>query len=964
MQRDMSSGKSGEEGAPLAAARAAHPRVLLAILAKQKEPVLPLYLRCIEALDYPKDSIVLHVRTNNNTDRTTDILREWVARVGHQYASVEFDASDVAAAVERFGVHEWNATRFKVLARIRRESMQRALDLGCDYYFVVDVDNFIRPNTLRELISVGLPIVAPLLRCVDERNGNYANFHEQIDDRGYNFRRDEYYWYLHQRVRGLCQLPVVHCTYLVRSDVIPRLSYEDDSGRHEYVVFSESARKNGVPQYLDSREVYGYLTLEENARDAMKLLGPEIGARILAVRPPDKPGIFACFGLHSSGSTWMFNLVREICRVQGIPFESLHRESEANLPWDALGARLIVVKSHNPMTSFQSFIAAAREPAVITVRDPRDAVASLMQRFGTGFDEAVKTVAVSAATLVALSRARDLPVLRYEDGFIGRVETFDRIAAMLGTSPSRDHRDAILSALAQDSIKRTIGGLMAKGVIGKSPDAFDRDTHWHANHVGDGEVGKFKRLFDPAQQQEIARQTREFCSQFGYETMAETGAAQSGIVVAPLEKTVAVPPTSPGESAPPDGGNAAEPAAPPPPLPAPAPPPARLGSRRQKICLAMIVKNEAPVIERCLASVLPLIDYWIIADTGSTDGTQDIIRHYLQNIPGELHERPWVDFAHNRSEALALARPHGDYTLIIDADDVLELPPGFKMPYLNADSYMVEIRNLERRYWRPQLVRNALPWRYEGVLHEFLSTSAAGQRVLPSERSQKRLAGVRIRMSQEGARRRTGDAGRYRADAAVLEEALRTETDPFLVARYTFYLAQSLMDAGDKARALEFYRRRATLGLWQQEVYVSLYRAALLMEGLGQPDDEVIAAFLDAHRAAPDRAEPLHGAARLCRVRQRHREGYDIARRGINLKAPADGLFIEGWIYDYGLLDELAVNAYWAGKYDECLKVCRQLLASGALPADHRQRVEANAGFARQKLREEQAAEAGSRRWQ
>jgi hypothetical protein len=26
------------------------------------------------------------------------------------------------------------------------------------------------------------------------------------------------------------------------------------------------------------------------------------------------------------------------------------------------------------------------------------------------------------------------------------------------------------------------------------------------------------------------------------------------------------------------------------------------------ICLSMIVKNEAPVIERCLASVLPLIE--------------------------------------------------------------------------------------------------------------------------------------------------------------------------------------------------------------------------------------------------------------------------------------------------------------------------------------------------------------------
>ena len=42
----------------------------------------------------------------------------------------------------------------------------------------------------------------------------------------------------------------------------------------------------------------------------------------------------------------------------------------------------------------------------------------------------------------------------------------------------------------------------------------------------------------------------------------------------------------------------------------------------QTICLNMIVRNEAPVIRRCLDSVMPIIDSWVIVDTGSTDGTQ------------------------------------------------------------------------------------------------------------------------------------------------------------------------------------------------------------------------------------------------------------------------------------------------------------------------------------------------------
>ena len=238
------------------------PRVMVAILAKQKEAALPLYLECIEALDYPKSAIDLYIRTNNNTDKTEKILREWVARVGHLYRAVEFDASDVADRVEQYGEHEWNATRFSVLGKIRSESMRRAPELGCDFYFVADVDNFLRPATLRELVALDLPIAAPLLRAIDPRTF-YSNYHAEIDAAGYYRNCDQYHWILNRHVRGVIEIPVVHCTYLVRADVIPDLGYEDASGRHEYVVFSDSARKAGIPQYLDNRQVYGYVTFGE-----------------------------------------------------------------------------------------------------------------------------------------------------------------------------------------------------------------------------------------------------------------------------------------------------------------------------------------------------------------------------------------------------------------------------------------------------------------------------------------------------------------------------------------------------------------------------------------------------------------------------------------------------------------------------------------------------------------------------
>src|SRR3954467_13946302 len=105
------------------------------------------------------------------------------------------------------------------------------------------------------------------------------------------------------------------------------------------------------------------------------------------------------------------------------------------------------------------------------------------------------------------------------------------------------------------------------------------------------------------------------------------------------------------------------------------------------ICLNMIVKNEAPVIGRCLDSVLPFIDRWVIVDTGSTDDTRALVQHHLRSQPGELHERPWKNFGHNRNEAFQLAAPQADYLFFIDADERLSLPPHFERGTLAGDGY-------------------------------------------------------------------------------------------------------------------------------------------------------------------------------------------------------------------------------------------------------------------------------------
>jgi glycosyltransferase involved in cell wall biosynthesis len=363
-----------------------------------------------------------------------------------------------------------------------------------------------------------------------------------------------------------------------------------------------------------------------------------------------------------------------------------------------------------------------------------------------------------------------------------------------------------------------------------------------------------------------------------------------------------------------------------------------LPGEQQTICLSMIVKNEASVIERCLRSVRPIITYWIIVDTGSTDGTQDVIRAYFSDVPGSLYERPWESFSANRSEALRLARLRGDYTFVIDADD--ELVSGdFRLPRLTCDSYSLDIDLDGISYRRPQLINNALPWRYEGVLHEYLECEGA--------RTSGHLP-MAIKVNSDGARRK--DPETYRHDAALLEKALSRETDPFRTARYTFYLAQSYRDCGEMEKAAATYLKRTRLGFWDQEIFVSFYFAAQMREQLGDSEEVILALYEKAMQACPSRAEAAYRASRFCRLHSKFQRGYEIAKAALDLPPPGDGLFVERWVYDYGLLDEFAVNAYWSGHYRECLDGVLRALASRKVPDHEQQRFVANAQFALQKL--------------
>lgn len=355
------------------------------------------------------------------------------------------------------------------------------------------------------------------------------------------------------------------------------------------------------------------------------------------------------------------------------------------------------------------------------------------------------------------------------------------------------------------------------------------------------------------------------------------------------------------------------------------------------IALSTIVKNEEAVIERMLRSVTPLIDYFLIVDTGSADGTKSIILDYMKShkIPGRIYNYEFTDFSDCRNHALNMLRDtEAAFSLTIDAKEELVFGKDFdikqfknslysktehKKSMYNTDLANVYVQTGDNLSSRPALFNLAKPfyWRKNSPIHEVLLCEHPIKEVKNISSTD-----VLIKRHLDGSTWTTQtQKEKYTRHAEILLEYV---TKHGLDSRNVFYLAQSYRDAGDYDNALKWYRERVSIkNEYIEERYYAQFMVGLMCEKTGATIEECVLEYERCSSIYSLRAEHLLHIILLLERNQFYRESLQYSSfafkkfHGRN-PMPEASLFIDAGVYEYKLKNCLELDLL---KFEENLKL-------------------------------------------
>lgn len=352
------------------------------------------------------------------------------------------------------------------------------------------------------------------------------------------------------------------------------------------------------------------------------------------------------------------------------------------------------------------------------------------------------------------------------------------------------------------------------------------------------------------------------------------------------------------------------------------------------IALMMIVKNEAKTLPRLLQSVRSIISSWRIIDTGSTDGTQDLIFSTLGHLPGELLEEPWTNFGVNRSSLVSKFPEDADFGLLLDADQIVNVdsPASLAADLAAApevDTFMIDVRDQKLTYQMPYLVRVGKDYFYVGATHEYL---AARQ---PLKRGN--LASLWISHVGDGGSKRN----KFERDIALLTEGIAAGDD---TPRSRFYLGQSYESLNRRAEAIEQYQIVTKRSKWDEEKYLAHLRMGR-MAVLEKRNEDATGAFMAAIATCPDRHEARYELAKLYSAAKHHAAALAILRDRAAFHPQQRILFLEPWLPLWAYDNEIGVHLWHIGQVSDAKQIFEEILSRPGIPAEGEELVKKNLSF-------------------
>jgi hypothetical protein len=230
-----------------------------------------------------------------------------------------------------------------------------------------------------------------------------------------------------------------------------------------------------------------------------------------------------CLGMRSSGSTWLFNVARKVALVTAPdrPVICPYVVNAVDIPNLDDPVALVIIKSHQTDNVAAELLGRRSHAIWISIRDPRDCVASLMQYQRVDFEVALRQIDSDArycAKFLAHPRAC---MLRYEAGFVDSRSTIQRIAARFGRALPPEHCDRIFAETRRQAVDAFIRQIdqLPTAFHSAPGDLVDLATQWHSHHADrTGEIGRWRGVLTRQQAMAIELRLSVWMESLGYRT--------------------------------------------------------------------------------------------------------------------------------------------------------------------------------------------------------------------------------------------------------------------------------------------------------------------------------------------------------------------------------------------------------------------------------------------------------------